>query len=295
MTPIHNSAAASNAAARPARISMNPDVFTAGGLIDDVDVEITDALTTMYDYNGTAAPTPVLAVEFTELVNKATHVQYFGAGKPEDWQPEDSGEGFIPLSGKTSINNSTNLGKFLASLTKAGFPGEMFNDGNLKVLIGTKVHVVQEVVERKGLVRTGKNADRPSTVLVVTKLIEMPGGGGGSTSAKSAAPKSAAAVGGKSNGAAKSAPASAPAQATDASSDLASEVTSLIQTAVMEAEGGTLAKKDVTKIVFNGLKAAGHPQTEINQGVIMSGKQDFLAGLAEVGVVYDGATLALAQ
>ena len=284
--------AAAGAPAKAQRISMNPSEFTAGGLIDDVDVTITDALTTMYDFNGTQPPTPCLALELTDP-NKTAHIQYFSAGKPEDWQPEESGEGFIPLSGKTSINNSTNLGKFLASLVDAGYPAENLNDGNLKTLTGMQVHVIQQVVERKGLVRTGKNADRPSTVLLVSKIIALPGAGGAVAGAGAAAPKATGAVGGKANGAAKATPAAAPA-AGGGEDEMDAEISQALQTALLEAEGNTLAKKDVTKVVFAAF-GAPHTPTERNKAVIRAGKQDFLSGLAELGIAYDGATLTLAS
>jgi hypothetical protein len=300
MKESHTMPIGKTAASAVKRISMNPSEFTAGGLIDDVDITITDALTTLFDFNGSQPPTPCLALELTDP-NKVAHIQYFSAGKPEDWQPDDAGEGLVAVSGKTSINNSTNLGKFLASLVEAGYPSENLNDGNLKVLIGLQAHVIQQVVERKGLVRTGKNADRPNTVLVVSKIIALPGAGGGvgasaasATSKATGAAGASGAVGGKSNGAAKTTPAASPAAA-GGEDELDAEISSALQAALLEAEGNTLAKKDVTKVVFAAFAPPSHTPTERNKAVIRAGKQDFLTGLAELGITYDGATLALAQ
>src|ERR1700730_12955956 len=120
--------AAPPAPPKPQRISMNPETFTAGGLINDIDITITDAQTVVWDMNGAVSgDTPFLALEMTDT-NGTAHIQYYSAGKPEDWQPEESGEGFISPSGKTGINGTTNLGMFLASAVEAGFPKEMFND-----------------------------------------------------------------------------------------------------------------------------------------------------------------------
>lgn len=285
---------------KPARISMNPNVFTAGGLIDDIDIEITDAATTMFDYGGNSVPTPALALELTD-VNGTQHVQYYSVGKPEDWTPEDSGEGFVAVSGKTSINNSTNLGKFLTSMVNAGFPADRLDDGNLKVVIGTKAHVLQEVQEqRKGLIRTGKNADRPQTLLLVSKIISLPGE---SVTAKtSTAPTSKAAVGGKTNGGAKTPPpaqqpattsAQAPAEA--ATGDLDEQITTVVIEALTGGDGTPLAKKDLTKLVFQAFSNGGHTPAQRNQAIVRSGRQDFLTSLAAQGIAYNGAELSLAE
>ena len=50
----------------PQRISLNPDDATHGGLIDDIDIEITDAQSCMWDYNGQQPEGPALAVELTD-------------------------------------------------------------------------------------------------------------------------------------------------------------------------------------------------------------------------------------
>src|ERR1700722_18033374 len=192
---------------KPTRVSMNPETFTAGGLINDIDITISDAQTTTWDMNGAvSSDTPFLAVEMTDG-NGTSHVQYYSAGKPEDWAPEESGEGFVSPSGKTGINGTTNLGMFLASLVEAGFPKESFDDGNLKVIIGTHAHVLQKQLDRQGLIRTGKNAARPSSVLLISKIHELPG----ASSAKPAAI-------GKPNGSAGKATASPAASASTAAS-----------------------------------------------------------------------------
>ena len=80
-------------------ISLSPDDATQGGLIDDIDVEITDAATCEWDYNGQQEAGPALAIEFTDP-NGATHAQYYSAGKAIDWSPTENGEGFQAVSGK---------------------------------------------------------------------------------------------------------------------------------------------------------------------------------------------------
>lgn len=274
---------------KPQRISMNPDTFTAGGLINDIDITITDAQTTTWDMNGAVDPsTPFLAVEMTDP-NGTAHVQYYSAGKPEDWQPEDSGEGFVSESGKTGINGTTNLGMFLASLVEAGFPKEMLDDGNLKCVIGTQAHVVQKVLERQGLIRTGKNASRPNQVLLVSKINALPGAG----ASAGAGAKRSGAVAGKAN-----APAAAVGKPNGkstpvASDDLDSQIISALTIGL--SDGEPVAIKNASKIVYEhfnndtGLKALA------TKAVSRLSRQDFRQSLGDHGFVYDGSTLALAQ
>ena len=306
---IQKQTAAGVAAAPPSEqlVSMNPESFTAGGLLDDADVTFTDVMACEYDYNGAAPLGPSLAIEMTDAAG-AQHVQYFSAGKAEDWKPSKDGRGFVPQSGKTGINNSTNLGKLLMSLATAGFPMEQLGGGDLKVLMGLQCHVVQEVQERKGLVRRGKNADRPSTALIVSKINALPG------AAPVAVAASKAAVSGKANGAAKTPPpAQAQAAAPDvgagagagAGDDVRTKIAELaVDVVVMgEAPEGfevndehVVPKKDFLKMVFATFKKAqGSTPALCNQAVNLAGNQEFLKSLAESGVVYDGVNLKPAE
>jgi hypothetical protein len=289
MSPLAQKATSTKAAPpqppKPTRVSMNPDSFTAGGLINDIDITISDAQTTTWDMNGVVSPdTPFLAVEMTDG-NGTAHVQYYSAGKPEDWAPEDSGEGFVSPSGKTGINGTTNLGMFLASLVESGFPKELFDDGNLKVIIGTHAHVLQKQLERQGLIRTGKNAARPSSVLLVSKIHALPGADnatasaakpastGKTTTAKPAAttPATHTTVG-KPNG--KATPV--------AGDDLDGNIITALQLHLAEA-GEAIPAKD------NGMDALA------NKAVARASKQELRSALNDSGFVYDGQTLALAE
>jgi hypothetical protein len=298
MSPLAQKATSTKTAPpppKPTRVSMNPDSFTAGGLINDIDITISDAQTTTWDMNGAVSPdTPFLAVEMTDG-NGTAHVQYYSAGKPEDWAPEESGEGFVSPSGKTGINGTTNLGMFLASLVEAGFPKELFDDGNLKVIIGTQVHVLQKVLERQGLIRTGKNASRPNQVLLVSKLNALPGADTATTSTKAAGYKAAG-----SSGKATSTPAPAHAagkpngKATPvAGDDLDSHIITALQLHLSEA-GEAVPVKVIAKAVFEYFKANGM-EALANKAVARASKQELRQALNDNGFVYDGATLALAE
>lgn len=285
--------AAPPAPPKPQRMSMNPDTFTSGGLINDVDVFITDAGTVCWDMNGIVDPTtPFLAVEMTDD-NGTAHTQYYSAGKPEDLQPEESHEGFVSPSGKSGINSGTNLGMFLASLTENGFPKEMLDDGNLKVIIGTRAHVIQKAVERQGIIRTGKNAQRPSTVLLVSKIHALPGADTVAPKATAGKPTmggkpAAATVSGKPNGKATGATAAASPASDIDDADLYAALRGGIP------EGDTIQVKEIAKLVFGYYNENGMEKLA-NKAVARAGTQAFRATLNDNGFVYEPPVLGLSE
>jgi hypothetical protein len=278
-------------------MSLDPDTFTAGGLIDDIDVEFTDVLACEYDYGGNAPLGPSLAIEMTD-VNGQAHVQYYSAGKAEDWKPSDDGCGFVPVSGKTGFNNNSNISMLLASMVAADPRVKpLLAAGNVKALIGTKAHVLQKQLERKGLVRTGRNADRAPSVLLVTKIMALPGDEG--TGTVVAATK--AAVGGKPNG--QAAAQSKAAAATEAAADVDTIIIDALSSVLMGASEvagvtltaeGALAKKDVAKVVFQAFPVPPNTPQQRNAAVVRSGQQEFLKGLAEYGIAYSGTDIRMA-
>jgi hypothetical protein len=306
---IQKQAAAATVAPQEQLVSMHPDSFTSGGLMDDVDVTWSDVLACEYDYNGQAPLGPSLAIEMTDAAG-VEHVQYYSAGKKEDWIPSKDGRGFLAVSGKTGINNSTNLGKLLASLTAAGFPMELLGGGDLKTtLTGLQCHMLKEVQERKGLVRRGKNAERQYDVLIVSKIHALPGAEAPAkpaTAGTGAGAKTKAAVGGKPNGQATT-KAAAPAGNTVAAVDeeVAAKITELATEVVVMgsapdgftiAEGNVVPKKDFLKMVFATFKGMeGSTPALCNKAVNLAGNQEFLKSLAESGIAYDGVSLKPAE
>jgi hypothetical protein len=275
----------SNSAPVPTRVSLNPDSATQG-FLDDVDVEFSDALAVMWDYNGQQPEGPALCIEMTD-VNGGQHVQYYSAGKAEDWGVTEDNTGFTSISGKTGVNAQTNLMKFMESLAAAGFPKDVLDSGNVKDLVGTKVHINQVVQERKGLIRTGKNADRPSTLLLVSKIHSLPGAeGAGKSAPKAAAGKSSPATstkaaGGKPNGA-----------ATETKAAAADDIDTTLVAALTEAlaENDPLPKKELLKLASAAFK--GTPQH--SKAIARSNAADFLKSLPDNGINFDGSEFSLA-
>ena len=267
----------SNAA--PKLVSMNPEQFTFG-MVDNVDVEFTDAAASTAaqadGYNADDAEAPLFIVEMTDA-NGSAHAQYYSLGKSEDWAPSQGGEGFVSVSGKNSINATTNLGMFLKSLVENGFPPDLLASGNLKCIIGTKVHVLMKQTERQGLKRGGANTNRPTGVLLVSKIHSLPG-----TDAKSAAKASVKSAGGKTNGVAAT-------SASGDSDDIDSVLVEKLIEALGEADGNVLPKKALIPIASAAFK--GKPQ--YSKAIARSNAADFLKGLVNSGIDYDGAQFSL--
>jgi hypothetical protein len=273
------STARSNA---PTLVNMSPDAFTFG-LIDDVDVEFTDAACATAaqaeGYNVDDPDTPLFLVEMTD-VNSTTHNQFYSLGKSEDWAPAASGDGFVSVSGKTSINATSNLGMLLKSLVENGFPTDVLATGNLKSIIGTKCHVMMKQTDRKSLVRANRDPNKVTGVLLVSKIHSLPGADT-KTAAKGAG-KAAAAVGGKANG--KAAPAAASAANDDIDTVLVEKLTEAL------AETDPLPKKALLQLASGAFK--GTPQH--SKAIARSNNAEFLKSLGESGIAFDGAQFSLA-
>jgi len=280
----------------PQLVSMNPEAFTFG-LIDDVDVEFTDAACATAaqaeGYNVDDPDTPLFLVEMTD-VNGTAHNQFYSLGKSEDWAPSANGEGFVSVSAsdrrtphKTSINATSNLGMFLKSLVECGFPTDVLATGNLKSIIGTKVHVLMKQTDRKSLRRAGQDSSKPTGVLLVSKIHSLPGADTKKAPLGKAATGTAAttkAAGGKPNGAAKT-------TASDTESEIDAKLIEGLQEAL--AESDTLPLKDVMKIAVSKFKG-----TNLNSDAIKRSRNmaflDQFKGDGYEGIKFDGSEFSLA-
>lgn len=293
-----------------------------GGIIDDIDVLIADAAFVQWDYNGNIDHEVLaLGIQFQDD-NGKTYDQYYSAGELTYFVPSDDGAGVVPVADKQLLNDNTNAMKFLMSLLEVGFPEETLATGNVKELVGTKIHVKQQAQPvRQGLIRGGKNADRTPTVLLASALISLPGqetatpakkpAGGrvpGTTAAKPGLGKAGAATVAKpSAGTASSASAKVkpngsagkptPAPAADTSLD---DVALEILTGILVANDGAVSKKDLSKLAF---QAAGEKvtageldaksKTKVVQLIFQDAKLHAWAN--DGAIVYDGAQVSLPE
>src|SRR5258708_928208 len=147
--------------------------FATRTLIDDIDVEIADAAFVSWDYNGNIDHEVLaLGIQYTDD-NGKQYDQYYSAGELTFFVPSDDGGMAVPVADKQMLSDSTNAAKFLLSLLECGFPEEILAAGNVKALVGMKLHVKQQAQPvRQGLIRGGKNADRPPHVLLCSAIID---------------------------------------------------------------------------------------------------------------------------
>jgi len=202
-------------------VSIKPSSFTdGGGLIDDVDATLTDIRYVMYDYDGKAdEPVPVAKTVWD--VDGEEQTVMYSVGGSGDFQPNDTGLALESLRSRSNLTKTSKYAMFIMSLIAAGFPEPSMDDNDISCLNGTKVHLLRKAVEYKGI---SKKEGKDSNVLLVSKLISMPGEG-------------VSAAKGKGKGKAKGKAAAAP----DGLEDL---VVGEIQTLLINADG-TLTKKDM--------------------------------------------------
>jgi len=121
--------------------SFDPDSFTGGGFLDDVDVEITDAEVVSYDYEGKAAMACCLAVTFKQDgFDEAGRPQYYKIGPLDKFAPSADGTGFVTVGSATGMNRQAKAALFMAALKSAGFDMGKLAKG-VKGLIGVRGHL----------------------------------------------------------------------------------------------------------------------------------------------------------
>ena len=209
-------------------VSLNPSDFVeGGGLLNDVDVIVKQARFTIFDYDGKADPVPALEIMF-DTGDKELIKQCWSMGKVTDWQPSKDGHKLVPIGKATGIVRTSNGGMFFESMVNAGVPADLLSDGDISKIEGMELHVIRVDVKREGLqLREGQ---RQPQVLIVDKLISLPGGEksgkGTSKRGKAATPAVAKAA----------SPATTPVTSSSASTD--------DETIAVEAVQGVLAAND---------------------------------------------------
>jgi len=163
-------------------VSLNPaDAIEVAGIIDDVDVRLTNCRFCEWDYNGKFVTNPkcAMAIDLQSLEEDAQDeepiTQYWNMGDAADWKPSEDGKSpagvgtrIVSTGNVEFLNASTNGMKLFQSLVDAGFPADDLGD-DLAALEGLAVHVKRVPSKRKGLERTD---GRPDTVLVVSAILE---------------------------------------------------------------------------------------------------------------------------
>lgn len=282
-------------------ISLNPNTFVEGGLIDDVDAEFIEVQFCGYDYNGTVEAVLALGIKMRCTVDnqQKDYDQYYSAGDLANFAPSPDGYSLEPVSGKTALNSNSNAAKFLMSLQAAGAGAldEILNSGSVQGLVGLKCHMNRVAQpKRSGIVRTGKNADREQTILLVTKIIAMPGqavaspvkalGAKVGQGLPAAKPAAKVGMGGVAGAASKPV---VPAGTNGAATPNADVDSLAAETLIglLAAAGGAMAKKDLPPATFRAL--AGNPlKTKVVSRIF---EDAFLSSVD--GITYDGSTVTM--
>ena len=182
-----------------------PDDFVQGGLLNDVDVEITDARFVAWDYDGNLPSAEALAVRLTMVLcddeDRKEHIEYLSAGKVADFlpNPEDDGLTLISQGTASSLRKGSNLELFSRSLVEAGFDAShMGGQSGIGYLKGCRFHIIRKPApKRTGLPSGGRRRegeeDREKTYLAVDRIISTPWDKGKSSSRAAVKPAATAA------------------------------------------------------------------------------------------------------
>jgi len=153
-------------------VSLLPDDFIQGGLLDDIDGRIKTARWVEFDYGGKGKPT--LALHVCILHADGEEDAYYSCGDLSRMQPnnQDGGKTLLPVDGH--IIKGTKAAWFLESIIAAGFPR---NDLGVDVSAfdSTECHFLRKAdPERPGLANQRDASKGPATTLLVKTIISLP-------------------------------------------------------------------------------------------------------------------------
>lgn len=253
--------------------SLNPNDAVQGGLLDDADVVIREARFTLWNYNGAAKDTTALRVSMEDADGKQ-HEQYYSAGDPERFVPSDDGRKLYLTGTATALNASSNVVQFLKSLIDAGFPAAGLTD-DIGAIDGLKAHVNRVTQQKRSFQGAAPDNGRERTILLVTKVIAMPGEkpkkGGAKAATVSVAPAVSAANG---------------SEVSDEIADAAAQY--LLE--ILAENGGSIERQKVSQLAFQkALKAKDARKSEITKAVF---NEQFLRSREEFA--FDGKVISMA-
>jgi len=279
-------------------IMLHPDTYIRGGLMQDVDVTLTNLRWTEWDYQGTVNP-PVLACRVTmePLDGSDEHEEFLSAGSLDNFQPnpDDDGKTLVSPNGKEHLTQSSNWYHFIRSITDSGGDLTPLKD-DISVLEGSKFHVVRKPApKRDGAFTVQKKEGREAQILVVDKVISLPWdkkGAGAKRTAAAAKPATAGAAA-KTN---SSAAATTAAAAEEAQAEAPAGDDDMNNIAIGVVTG--LLEKGATPI--NQLKVFSFRELNKNKALDTKTKNAIsgminAAWLAENGFVVDGAEVSMPQ
>ena len=161
-------------------VSINPDDFSKGGILNDVDAllkvfrfvsgdQAVEANANMGNYPN-VEETLFLQVLIVEDESGEQTYEHWSSGKLEYFEPSDDGTRAVAVGSAQKLSDSCNAFALISSIVNAGYPKDQLSD-SVGIFDGLKTHMIRvEQKKRAGL--SGGEGERARTVLTVESIFE---------------------------------------------------------------------------------------------------------------------------
>jgi len=270
-------------------VSLKPSDAQAGGgvleALNDTDATIKLCRFTLWNYgNASYSMAPFLSVTYG-LEDGSDFEQKYKCGDAKFLVPSQDGKEIVPVdpsADRTGLPEGCNGLIWLTDIINAGFPEHLVGR-DVSVFEGARVHLnVKPQPKREGLKNQDPDKNKNKDILVVTKILAMPGqqtaGAGKAVKGKKAAPAAAAQT------TATAAPVGA------ASHDVVAARAIEVVMEILTGNGGSVPKVAIANKAFKIMQDAKDPlRNDVSKLVF---KDEFLHG-DDVPWSFDGTTVSL--
>ncbi len=156
-------------------ISMNPDTFVQGGLVQDVDVRIDACYAELFNYGGKIQGFACTVRADCVNIDSGEKVELrWSMGTSTDFIPHPSDRRYVvSIAGAEGARKGSNWSVFLDTLINAGLDKTVLNDGFLGRLEGLEFHVVRPPAPKRPGIEHPE-AKYEQTIPCVSKVIRWP-------------------------------------------------------------------------------------------------------------------------
>lgn len=268
-------------------LNMNPTTYVKGGLMDDVDVEVVGSVFEWFDYGGVATSVPALKLTLKDMDSGNEEEVHYSVGAAKDFEPSEDGEYIVPVGSSSFFRSGSNYAFFMGQLVLAGCPAEKLDNTPASVLVGLKAHMIRkEAPARDNLQSQQQEGDRKKTVLVPSKIVQLPWEGKKGSAAASKKGSAPAAGAGTAAKAGAAAPSIAPE---DLPEDVQLAIHGLITSLIETSENNQASKTTLGLKAVTALKVP----SAIKSAAVKAAKDD--AFLASLGFMVDGDVIVMAE
>lgn len=177
-------------------VLLTPENLTAGDAIQPGVYTVVGARFVEWDYNGrTPSKSPALAMTLRSD-DGDEHLQYWSAGSLDQFRPSATGnDGEAAPEGPylcrvgvyDKLSGSSNVGRLIQSLGRAGFPPASYSPHAGQMFDGLRAHFDWEERPQRAP-QPGQETRGPQRTLVVRSIVSLPGEGIAATAAAPAVP-----------------------------------------------------------------------------------------------------------